>query len=99
MKEIILFFGRVNFSRSDSSWQVGHWSYPPTKIYKPSQDLRSYIVKENHISSAVSKILWYTSIHRHPFTFIEVYFYLKFKSIFALDPKIKQVNSQSKVKR
>ena len=32
--------------------------------------MRSYIVKEKHISSAVGKILRYTQTDRHPVTFI-----------------------------
>ena len=35
--------------------------------------MRSYIVKENHINSAVSEILQYKEILGHPVTFLQEY--------------------------
>ena len=53
------------FSRGDSlgSLVVNF----PKKYFKTFPGpMKSYIVKENHIGSAVRKILWYKQTYRHP---------------------------------
>ena len=41
--------------------------------------MRSYPVKESHIGSVVTKILWYTHTDRYPFTLLQELYCAKTK--------------------
>ena len=64
-------------------WDDFSWGQlvPSSKVVKKlSGPMTSYIVKENHNGSVVSKILRYTVTDRHPVTFIQGFTLFMFKS-------------------
>ena len=63
---ILVFFKKENFKKLGwggkfflGAISLNSWWYSHSNWYKPSQDLGSYTVKQNHIGSVVSEILRY----------------------------------------